>query len=101
MLKDLKGDEKIKEEKEHHQLAGESKGYIDFIVLLDAGETVIHLQICLKVIVRAKAHGALNLDDEILSTSNKKAQSGMKCEMKDTNLKVSLSKLYLPIFDDM
>ena len=80
--------QKIKEEKEHHQLAGESKGYIDLIaiILLDAG---IHLQICLKVIVRAKAHGTLNLDDEILSTSNKMLSQIWNVKIKDTNLKVS------------
>ena len=52
LLKDLKGKEKVKGEKEHQKAAEGSKVYIE--VLLDANEVVTHLQTQLKVIAKRK-----------------------------------------------
>jgi len=50
VLKDLKDEQKTKEEKELHKMADGSDGYIELI--LDAGEYVAHLQTKLKIIWR-------------------------------------------------
>ena len=52
LLKDLKGEEKVKEEKEHQKVSEGSDGYIE--VLLDTNEVVARLQTRLKVIARKK-----------------------------------------------
>ena len=52
LLKDLKGEEKVKEEKEHQKLAEGSEGCIE--VLLDTNEVVARLQTRLRVIARRK-----------------------------------------------
>ena len=49
VLKDLKGEEKTKEDKKLHELADSCEGYVELV--LDAGETVVRLQTRLKVIL--------------------------------------------------
>ena len=103
VLKDLKGEEKTKEEKKLHELADGHEGYVG--LLLDAGETVVFLQTRLKVISReqetvrqTKLTG--DADDRLSSALNK--HSGTKHEnvvTENTSLKVNLPKLHLPFFD--
>ena len=103
VLKDLKGEEKTKEEKKLHELADGHEGYVE--LLLDAGETVVFLQTRLKVISREqeRVHQTKltgDVDDRLSSTLNK--HSGTKHEnvvTENTSLKVNLSKLHLPFFD--
>jgi len=52
ILKDLKDEEKTKEEKKLHKMADGSDAYIKLI--LDAGEYVAHLQTKLKIISRER-----------------------------------------------
>ena len=52
LLKDLKGDERSKEEKEYQRVAEGSEGYIE--MLMDANEMVARLQGRLKLIARAR-----------------------------------------------
>ena len=52
LLKDLKNEDRSKEEKEHQHVAEGSEGYIE--ILMDANEMVAHLQSRLKLIARAR-----------------------------------------------
>ena len=52
LLKDLKNEERSKEEKEYQQVADGSEGYIE--ILMDANEMVVRLQGWLKLIIQAR-----------------------------------------------
>ena len=52
LLKDLRGDEKVKEEQELERVAEGGEGYIE--VLLDAGDVVARLEARIRQILRKK-----------------------------------------------
>ena len=71
LLKDLKGEEKAKEEKEHQKASEGSDGYIE--MLLDANKVVARLQTRLKVIARRKEQSCTrdSLETTTLKTNEK------------------------------
>ena len=91
VLKDLKGDERIKEEKELQKMADGSDGYVELI--LDAGEHVARLQTKSKIISREQ-------EKEQAKATGDVDKAGMNHEnVRVDNLKVNLPKLHLPFFD--
>ena len=113
LLKDLKSEERSKEEKEYQRVADGSEGYIE--ILMNTNEMVVCLQGRLKLIVRAREQsrtktlpvnkepvgsivdpsvslnsGGYNLEPSSFSSSG---------EFRAFNLKVNLPKFQLPIFD--
>ena len=112
LLKDLKSEERSKEEKEYQRVADGSKGYIE--ILMDANEMVVRLQGRLKLIVRAREQSRTKtlpvskepvgsiVDPSVslnLGGYNLEPSSFSSGELGAFNLKVNLPKLQLPIFD--
>ena len=112
LLKDLKNEERNKEEKEFHRVADGSEGYIE--VMMDANEMVVRLQGRLKLIVRARERSRAKIlpvskepvgsmvDPSVSLTSgghNLEPSSFSSGELGALNLRVNLPRLQLPIFD--
>ena len=112
LLKDLKSEERNKEEKEYQRVADGSEGYIE--VMMDANEMVVRLQGRLKLIVRARERSRAKtlpvskepvgsmVDPSVSLTSgghNLEPSSFSSGELGALNLRVNLPRLQLPIFD--
>ena len=112
LLKDLKSEERSKEEKKNQRVADGSEGHIE--ILMDANEMVVRLQGRLKLILQAREQlrtktlpvskepvGSI-VDPSMSLTSggyNLEPSSFSSGEMGAFNLKVNLPKLQLLIFD--
>ena len=112
LLKGLKGEEKTAEEKEHTRVGEGTEGYIE--VLLNAGELVSRLKSRLKRIVRKieqRKQPILNpyataFNPSIMElplethSQNLSSQNEVDRQLQgQSNFKVNLPKLQLPIFD--
>ena len=107
LLKDLKGDEQSKEEKEYQRVAEGSEGYIE--MLMDANEMVARLQGRLKLIARVRERTkTLTTSKErenIVNASVSFSSGGHNIEAENLGfnemgtLRVNLPKLQLPVFD--
>ena len=101
-MKELKGEEKGKEEKEYQRVAEGSKGYIE--VLLDSNEVVVHLQTRLRVISRVQEQSRVralpNLEAATFKPNVETQSTGLgQGQPEAMGLKVNLPKLQLPTFD--
>ena len=90
VLKDLRGEEKTKEEKEYERFSEGSEGFVE--VMLDAGEMGTRLQSKLRSITRARAQNNVR---ELPERNGR----GQEDDHGRTEVKVNLPKLQLPIFD--
>ena len=107
LLKDLKGDERSKEEKEYQRVAEGSEGYVE--MLMDANEVVARLQGRLKLIARARERTKTLITskerENIVNASVSFSSGGHNIEAENLGfnemgtLRVNLPKLQLPVFD--
>ena len=107
LLKDLKTEDRSKEEKEYQRVAEGSEGYIE--ILMDANEMVARLQSRLKLIARARTRiKTLTTTKEvgsIVNTSGNLPSGGYNTEPANLGssemgvLRINLPKLQLPVFD--
>ena len=107
LLKDLKTEDRSKEEKEYQRVAKGSEGYIE--ILMDANEMVARLQSRLKLIARARTRiKTLTTTKEvgsIVNTSGNLPSGGYNTEPANLGssemgvLRINLPKLQLPVFD--
>ena len=106
-MKDLKGDERSKEEKEYQHVAEGSEGYIE--MLMDANEVVARLQGRLKLIARGRERTKTLITskerENIVNASVSFSSGGHNIEAENLGfnemgtLRVNLPKLQLPVFD--
>ena len=110
LLKDLKTEEKVKEEKEYQRVAERNEGYVE--ILMEANELVARLETHLKVIVRigqqARAKVLSKRETETTVNPSVRMQPGgyntelimrLISSSLGENLRVNLPKLQLPVFD--
>ena len=106
LLKDLKGEEKGKEEKEYQRVAEGNEGYIE--ALMEANKLVAQLETRLKVIARIKERSRVTVlpvrETETMVSPNVRMQPGgnnpeLTSQSWGENLRVNLPKLQLPVFD--
>ena len=106
LLKDLKDEEKGKEEKEYPRVAEGNEGYIE--ALMEANELVARLETRLKVITRIKERSRITAlpvrETETMVNPNARMQPGgpnpeLTSQSWGENLRVNLPKLQLPVFD--
>ena len=110
LLKDLKTEEKVKEEKEYQRVSERNEGYVE--ILMEANELVAHLETRLKVIARIGQQACAKVLSEretetTVNSSMRMQPGGYNTELitrlisssLGENLRVNLPKLQLPVFD--
>ena len=93
VLKDMKGEEKSKEEAEYQRFSEGEESFVE--TLLDAGDVVARLQSRLKVIAKTKAR----IDGEKVKAVVPKKGGDSEEECAGVEVKINLPKLQLPMFD--
>ena len=96
LLRDVKGEEKVKEEKEFERVADGKDGYIE--ALLDAGDVVARLEARLRQIMRKREQLQAKLQEPTTQLLHNESSSLPKT-LEATSLRVNLPKIQLPLFN--
>ena len=96
LLRDVKDEEKVKEEKEFERAADSKDGYIE--ALLDAGDVVARLEARLRQIMRKREQLQAKVQEPTTQLLHNESLSLPKT-LEATSLRVNLPKIQLPVFN--